>query len=47
MQYYLNDLEDDIPITNSTKGKQYVIEVYIDGITEGVTKTYFVTFPNI
>lgn len=47
MQYYLNDLEDDITITNSKKGKQYSIEVYIDGITEGVTKQFFVTFPNI
>lgn len=47
MQYYLNDLKDDIDVTTSTKGKQYVIEVYIDGITEGVTKQYVVTFPNI
>jgi hypothetical protein len=37
MQYYLNDLKDDIDVNTSTKGKQYVIEVYIDGITEGVT----------
>lgn len=47
MQYYLNDLKDDIDVNTSTKGKQYVIEVYIDGITEGVTNQYVVTFPNI
>lgn len=47
MQYYLNDLKDNIDVNTSTKGKQYVIEVYIDGITEGVTKQYVVTFPNI
>ena len=47
MQYYLNDLADDIDVSNSKKEPQYYIEVYIDGITDGVTKYFVSTYPNI
>lgn len=48
MQYYLNDLKNNIDIDNSTNSaKLYTIEVYIDGITDGVLKVFTTTFPVI